>query len=130
MPALIGDNPRVRYRWVNASKQDAVVASCAEKAETFMSRFKGLLGRDGLPDGGGLHIEPCNSIHMFFMKFALDIVFLDRELKVVRAIPGIKPWRATRVYSEAESVLELPVGAIAQAGVAPGDVLRVEPVAE
>lgn len=121
------DHPRVRYQWLNASRGDALIASRAEKAESFYARFKGLMGRAGLEDGGGLHIEPCNSIHMFFMKFALDIVFLDGELKVVRAISGIKPWRMTRVYSSAESVLELPVGVIARTGTAPGDQLRVSP---
>ena len=117
----------MRYRWVNTSKQDAVVATEAEKADTFMSRFKGLLGRDSLADGGGLHIEPCNSIHMFFMKFAIDVLFLDENLKVVRAISGIKPWRVTRVYSEAASVLELPVGAIAKTGTVSGDQLKMLP---
>jgi len=117
----------VRYRWVNQSKNDVVVASRAERAETFAARFKGLLGRDGLEEGGGLHIEPCNSIHMFFMKFAIDVVFLDDDLRVVRAISAIKPWRVTRVYAKASSVLELPVGAIGRSQVAPGDVLRAEP---
>lgn len=114
----------MRYRWVNESKGNLVVASCAERADTFASRFKGLLGRDGLEEGGGLHIEPCNSIHMFFMKFSIDVVFLDDDSRVVRAISAIKPWRVTRVYSKATSVLELPVGAIARSQVAPGDVLR------
>ena len=117
----------MRYRWVNASKQDAVVATDAEKADTFGSRFKGLLGRDSLAEGGGLHIEPCNSIHMFFMKFAIDVLFLDDELKVVRAISGIKPWRVTRVYKDAASVLELPVGAIARSGTVSGDQLKSLP---
>jgi hypothetical protein len=129
MARFIGDNPRVRYRWVNASRQAALVASEAEKAETFLQRFKGLLGRAGLAEGGGLHIEPCNSIHMFFMKFAIDVVFLDDDLKVVRAISNIKPWRVTRVYSKATSVLELPVGVVARTGTAPGDVFQVAPVA-
>lgn len=114
----------MRYRWINASKGDALVAAQAEKAESFWARFKGLLGRDDLEPGGGLHIEPCNSIHMFFMRFAIDVVFLDEELRVVRAISGIKPWRATRAYTKATSVLELPEGVVAQTGIAPGDVLR------
>lgn len=120
-------HPRVRYQWLNQSRGDALIASRAERADTFGSRFKGLLGRTGLEEGGGLHIEPCNSIHMFFMKFAIDVLFLDDELRVVRAIPGIKPWRVTRVYSAAQSVLELPVGVIARTATAPGDVLRCEP---
>ena len=61
---------------------------------------------------------------MFFMKFAIDVAFLDPELKVVKVVHGIKPWRATRVYSAAQSVLELPVGALAATQTVEGDVLR------
>jgi uncharacterized membrane protein (UPF0127 family) len=63
---------------------------------------------------------------MFFMKFAIDVVFLDSEFRVVKAIHGIKPWRATRVYPKAESVLELPVGALASTQTVEGDQLRFE----
>ena len=57
----------------NTSRQDARLAWNGERALTFGSRFKGLLGRKGLVEGGGLHISPCNSIHMFFMKFADEL---------------------------------------------------------
>lgn len=122
----MGDNRAVPLTVYNTSRQDARLAWNGERALTFGSRFKGLLGRTGLVEGGGLHIAPCNSIHMFFMKFALDIVFLDDELKVVKVIPDIKPWGLTRVYSKAESVLELPVGTIARTGTVEGDQLRFE----
>ena len=117
----------MRYQVINETRANAVLCSQAEKALTFGARFKGLLGRAGLEPGGGLHIEPCNSIHMFFMKFAIDVLFLDDELQVVRAIRGIKPWRMTRVYAKAESVLELPVGVIDATQTGPGDRLRFLP---
>jgi uncharacterized membrane protein (UPF0127 family) len=117
----------VRYQVINETRANAVLCTQAEKALTFGARFKGLLGRTALEPGGGLHIEPCNSIHMFFMKFAIDVLFLDGELNVVRAISCIKPWDMTRVYSNAESVLELPVGVIAASQTVPGDRLRFLP---
>jgi uncharacterized membrane protein (UPF0127 family) len=104
-----------------------VVADKVELAGTWLSRAKGLLGRDGLGEGEGLHIEPCNSIHMFFMRFPIDVAFLDAGGRVVRAIHSIKPWRATKVYFEAHSALELPAGTLVRTGVHEGDVLRFDP---
>jgi len=112
---------------VNASRADTVVADKVERATSWKSRLKGLLGRESLAQGEGLHIEPCNSIHMFFMRFPIDVAFLDPGGKVVRAIHGIKPWRATRVFLDAHSALELPSGTLAQAGVHEGDLLRFDP---
>jgi uncharacterized membrane protein (UPF0127 family) len=102
------------------------LADKAEEASTAAQRLKGLLGRDSLEPGGGLHIAPCNSIHMFFMKFAIDVAFLDKEKRVVRAIHAIKPWRATRVYFDAHSALELPAGTLVKTGTEEGDQLRFE----
>ena len=115
----------MRYQVYNDTRHTQL-AFRAEKADSFAKRFKGLLGRSSLEVGDGLHIEPCNSIHMFFMKFAIDVAFLDPELRVVKVIHGIKPWRATRIYSDARSVLELPVGALAGTQTVEGDVLRFQ----
>jgi uncharacterized membrane protein (UPF0127 family) len=120
----------VRYSVYNETKNRARLGHRVEKAESFSTRFKGLLGRSGLEEGGGLHIEPCNSIHMFFMKFAIDVAFLDAELRVVKAVHAIKPWRATRVYSQAVSALELPAGVLAATATAEGDQLRFEPAGD
>jgi uncharacterized membrane protein (UPF0127 family) len=95
----------------------------AVRAERFWTRFLGLMGRPGLPDGEGLHIVPCNGIHSFFMRFPFDAVFLDRELRVVRCVEAIPPWRATPVYRAAHSVLELPAGTVTASGTREGDVL-------
>lgn len=65
----------------------------AEVAETFAERAKGLIGRCGLPDGCGLLIPRCNCIHTFFMRFAIDATFLDRNDRVVRVVRNIRPWR-------------------------------------
>jgi len=100
----------------------------AHRADSFWPRLVGLMGRPGLPDGEGLHILPCNGIHSFFMRFAFDALFLDRELRVVQCVEAMPPWRATPVYRVAQSVLELPAGTVAATGTAPGDVLSFEPM--
>lgn len=65
----------------------------AEIARTFADRAKGLIGRDGLEPGKGLLITRCNCIHTFFMRFAIDAVFLDGEGRVVRVARNVRPWR-------------------------------------
>ena len=65
----------------------------AEVARTFLQRLKGLIGRKSIPEGEGLLILKCNAIHTFFMGFAIDATFLDREDNVVKVVRGIRPWR-------------------------------------
>ncbi len=96
-----------------------------EEAATFLTRGLGLMFRRGLPPGRGLAITPCNSIHMFFMRFPLDVAFLDREGRVVRAYHGIRPWRVSRIVRGARTAIELPAGTLAAAGVERGTVLRL-----
>jgi hypothetical protein len=100
-----------------------VVAGEVERASTFVQRGLGLMFRASLPPEHGLAITPCNSIHMFFMRFALDVAFLDREGRVVRVYRGIRPWRVSRIVRGARTAVELPVGTLV--GVEVGDVLRL-----
>lgn len=122
------DNAAVRYRVYNVDRGMVPLATQAARADTFLTRFKGLLGRESLPPGEGLHITPCNGIHMFFMKFAIDAVFLGADEKVVKCIHAIGPWRTTRTYPDAVSVLELPAGTLAATGTQERDQLRFEPL--
>lgn len=78
-----------------------------------------------LPEGGGLVIEPCNSIHMFFMRYPLDIVFLDKAGQVVFMYRGIKPWRMGRVVRGARLAIELPEGSIERSGTEVGDQIEM-----
>jgi uncharacterized membrane protein (UPF0127 family) len=86
------------------------------------SRFVGLLGRRGLAEGEGLHIVPCSSLHMFFMRFPLDIVYLDAGLQVLKTVENLRPWRVSAGRG-AKTTLELPTGTIARTGTQPGDQL-------
>ena len=65
----------------------------AEVARSFWARVRGLIGRRGLPPGRGLLILRCNAIHTFFMRFAIDATFYDREDRVVKVVRDIRPWR-------------------------------------
>lgn len=100
------------------------VAARVEKADDFFSRGVGLLGRSGLPEGDALWLVPGKSIHTFFMLFSIDVLFLDPKLTVVKVIEDMKPWRVSPWVSEAESVLELPAGAL-KGSVAVGDLLEM-----
>ena len=76
------------------------------------------------PEGQGLVIDPCSSIHMFFMRFPIDVLYMDREDKVVRAQQGIKPWRVGPLWTRgAKYVIELPAGTIARTSTQVGDLI-------
>lgn len=101
-----------------------VVVEDLRIARSIWSRFWGLMGRGELPEGQGLLIDPCTSIHMFFMRFSLDVVFLDRDLQVVKVVEGIKPWRMA-MGGGGKQALEINAGAAEQAQVEPGDQLAI-----
>src|SRR3954454_10960881 len=107
---------------VNATR-DTTLADKARRANGFLSRGRGLMFTDPLPDGGGLVLDPCNSIHMFFMRFPLDIVFLDKAGQVVFMYKGIKPWRMGRIVKGAKLAIELPEGTIVRTATQVGDTI-------
>ena len=109
-------------QFTNLTK-DRVLAERASVARSFFRRLKGLLGTASLPDGEGLLLSPCNSIHMFGMKYAIDVVFLDKELVVVDVLENIAPGKASRVYRKAYCCLELPAGKVNETGTTIGDKL-------
>ena len=95
-------------------------------AGTAVSRARGLLGRRELPGGEGLLLRPASSIHTLFMRFPIDLVFLDRELVVRKVVPEVGPWRfAFGLGSRA--VLELPAGECERRRIARGDRLVAGP---
>ena len=93
-------------------------------ADSPVSRMRGLLGRRDLEPDEGLLLRPAGSVHTFFMRFAIDAVFLDRERRVVRVAEHIRPWRAAGARG-ARAVLELRAGESARRGISVGDVLDV-----
>lgn len=98
-----------------------------EVARTFSSRGKGLLGRSSLSDDQALWIHRCNSIHTFFMKFSIDCVFVDKNMKVKAIYQDIHPWRLIPPVWGASSVIEMASGASRKMKVKVGDQLYVGP---
>jgi len=94
---------------VNKTRQLEVLRK-VEMADTFIARLKGLLGRESLEAGSGLLINPCNSIHCFFMKFPIDVAFVDKDQRVIRVIAGMKPFSTSPIVSGAKYVIEANTG--------------------
>lgn len=97
------------------------------KAETFFERGRGLLGCKGLAAGQGMLIEPCNSIHTFFMKFSIDAVFLGKDHRVLAIHANMPPQRFVRV-GKSVAVLELMAGQVEQLHLVKGDNVVWEPL--
>ena len=97
-----------------------------EVADNFVSRFCGLMLRKDIGEADGLLLSPCNSIHMCFMRFALDIVYLDNEGRVIRIVPHLRPWLGLSLCLKASAVIELPAGRAAKLGLTAGN--RLSPV--
>ncbi len=106
-------------------KTGRILADRLEVARTTRERMRGLLGRDALASGGGMLIERCSSIHTFFMRFPLDVVFLDADMSVRKIVKNLRPWRLASAAG-ASHVVELPAGVLDDVVLECGDVLLIE----
>jgi uncharacterized membrane protein (UPF0127 family)/CheY-like chemotaxis protein len=113
---------------VNLSSE-RVVCERGVVADRALSRMRGLLGRRQLPYGEGLLLEPAPAIHTAFMRFPIDVVFLDAYMRVIKIVESVPPWRSLAAR-RARSVLELAAGQATQRGVTVGDRLDVQEVRE
>jgi uncharacterized membrane protein (UPF0127 family) len=107
-----------------AREDGGVVCEKCVIATSMLGRMKGLLGRRDLPGDEGVLLRPAGSIHTAFMRFPIDVVFLDRDLRVVRVADAVPPWRAA-MARKARAVLELRAGEAGRRGLRVGDVLQV-----
>lgn len=98
---------------------DPVCESC-RVADRPLARMRGLLGRRDLPRGQGILLRPASSVHTWFMRFPIDVVFLDRELRVTKVVSDLPPWRVASARG-ARSVLEVAAGECERRGIAVGD---------
>jgi uncharacterized protein len=111
--------------------RDTVIAARLELGTSLWARFRGLMGRARLADGDGLWLSGTNGIHMFFMRFAIDAIFLARARgdggrTVVAVRRAVRPWIGLVPFIRgADGVLELPVGTIDASGTQPGDTVRL-----
>ena len=113
-------------RVVNQTR-NTVLATAADVADTSAKRRTGLLKHERLEPGDGLWITPCESVHTFFMKFAIDLIYLDKKKKVKKVRHAVPPWRLSACLT-AHSILELPAGTARQTGTQPGDQLTLDPL--
>jgi uncharacterized protein len=111
----------------NRTRGTIAVERC-RVARSMRDRTVGLLGSAELPAGEGLWIEQSPSIHMFFMRYPIDAVFVDRHGKVVKIVERLRPWRIVAWARGARDCLELPAGAARTAGINVGDELRLEAI--
>jgi len=119
--------PDSRMEVRNLTRQNVLAAS-VEVADSGPKRSKGLLGRKGLAPGTGLWIVPCEAVHTFWMEFPIDLVYLDRKLRIKKLRNSVRPWRFSGCLS-AHSVIELAPGTIQQVQVELGDKLEFVPIA-
>jgi uncharacterized membrane protein (UPF0127 family) len=112
---------------ITNTTRGTAVGENVELANTSIKRMVGLLGRRGLDAGGGLWIKPSSGVHTFGMAFKIDVVGLDRDLKVIKLWRCLAPFRVTSVSMKLQSVLELPCGTIKQAQIQIGDQIQIEP---
>ncbi len=111
------------------TEDGTVLCERCEIADRMLARMRGLLGRDGLAPGGGMLISGEASVHMFFMRFPIDVVFIDRSRTVVKIVHDLRPWRIAGAR-KAAAALELPAGTAARLGLRQGDKLTLQPVSE
>jgi uncharacterized protein len=113
--------------WRLTRADGSVACEHCEVADSAPARMRGLLGRTGMEPDEGLLIRPTNSVHMFFMRFAIDVVFLDGDLVVRKVVESLRPWRMAGCRG-ARAALELPAGMAGRRGIIVGERLTLEPV--
>lgn len=115
-----------RVRVINPARE-AVVGERVSVAQSMWARGRGLMWRAALEPGTGLLIDPCSSIHTMWMRFPIDVLYVDRDDVVVRADAAMPPWRIGPLFTGARYVVEVPAGTIERSGTAVGDRLTYEP---
>jgi uncharacterized protein len=111
---------------VENATRATVIADAGRRASTFLERGKGLMFQDTLDHGSCLVIDPCSSIHMFGMRFPIDVLYVGNDDRVVRIQECLKPWRVGPLYTRgAKYVIELPTGSIQESATRAGDQLRI-----
>jgi uncharacterized protein len=113
-----------RFRILNVTRQTEI-GNSIEAADQGSRRRKGLLGRSSLAPGEGIWIVPCEAVHTFCMRFAIDLIYLDRRNRVVKTRREVLPGRVSACF-RAHSVVELPSGSISRTQTQPGDSLEIE----
>ena len=94
-------------------------------ADSFFTRFAGLMFRKELPKATGLLLTSCNSVHMCFMRFAIDVIYIDQDYRILKIVENLKPWIGISICSKAWATLEMSAGEAERCGLAVGTKLIV-----
>jgi uncharacterized protein len=100
-----------------------VLGSRVRLADGLWSRSRGFLFRPAPSAGEGILLSPCRAVHMYGVRYPLDVVFISDTGQVVATYPRLRPWRRSGIHGSAYHALELPAGTIRATGTAPGDLL-------
>jgi len=106
--------------WRAATQQATINIDCTQTAA---ERMRGLLGAEALQPGDGLWITPCNSVHCWFMAYAIDVIYLCRQGRIIKYVENLKPWRVSACL-RAASVIEMAAGEVARLGLQVDDEVR------
>jgi hypothetical protein len=115
----------MQYLTVTIPEKAVTIGSRIGLADTFLTRLFGLLGKSSLDDGSGILIRPSSGVHTMWMRFAIDVVALDKNLRVLKTWERLRPWRVTPVSLKTHCVLELAPGQISQLDIKAGDQLAL-----
>ncbi len=119
-----GQRAQDTLRVENLTRGQTLVRS-GRVARSFFARLRGLIGSAPLAPGEGLLIIPCSSVHTHFMRFPIDVLYLDAQQRVVGIDHALAPWRVGRFYRQVCAVLELPAGTAQATSTQVGDQLQV-----
>ena len=89
-------------------------------ADSFVTRFAGLMFKQGLSPATGLLLDPCNSVHMCFMRFAIDVVYLDQDYSIIKIVKNLRPWIGLSLCRKARAVVEVTAGEAERCGLEVG----------
>jgi uncharacterized membrane protein (UPF0127 family) len=102
-----------------------IIATRVSIASNLLERMRGLIGRSFMDEGEALLIKPCRAIHTFYMRFPIDVLFLDKENRVIGIKKNLRPNRFSTIHLRAKSVLELPSGAIDKSDTKLKDIIEI-----
>ena len=121
--SVIKENGEKTEKVLGANKEIEILV-----ADSFLTRFAGLMFQKKLPPATGLFLAPCNSVHMCFMRFAIDVVYLDKEFNIIKVEKNLKPWIGLSMCSKAWATLEMTAGEAERCGCEVGRKLVPEKV--
>lgn len=107
------------------STQNNEIADSTKVADNFILRSVGLLSKKSFSQGEALVIKPCCSVHTFFMRFAIDVLFVNKKNEVIALYKNVQPWRVLPIHPTSFYVVELPAGTVSNKNISKGDLIQI-----